>query len=211
MTLSKPTAETYEGLQAAYDFFNVRLFGGSLPPCLLTLQRTNRTYGYFSGNRWTDRAGQTVTDEIALNPMHFLNRSTEAVLSTLVHEMVHLWQHHYGKPSRSAYHNREWAAHMKAVGLQPSDTGQPGGKETGQQVTHYVIAGGPFAVACADLMEQRFNIPYGDRAGEQPKAKGGKSGLRYKFTCAACGLNAWSKPDAVLICGACVEVMTPQP
>ena len=27
----------------------------------------------------------------------------------LVHEMAHLQQHHFGKPSRMSYHNKEWA------------------------------------------------------------------------------------------------------
>jgi hypothetical protein len=39
--------------------------------------------------------------------------------------MVHLWQHHHGKPSRTGYHNKEWATMMKAVGLIPSDTAAP--------------------------------------------------------------------------------------
>jgi hypothetical protein len=56
-----------------------------------------------------------------------------------VHEMVHVWQHAFGKPSAGGYHNKQWAAKMKAVGLQPSSTGYVGGKETGQRVTHYVI------------------------------------------------------------------------
>ena len=29
--------------------------------------------------------------------------------------------------------------------MQPSTTGEPGGKETGQSVTHYIIPGGPYA------------------------------------------------------------------
>ena len=53
------------------------------------MQRQNRTYGYFSGNRWNNLAGD-VTDEIAMNPAHFATRTPEAVVSTLVHEMVHL-------------------------------------------------------------------------------------------------------------------------
>jgi len=100
----RPTEQAYTELQHAYDFFNRQLFNGQLPPCLITLQRKNRTYGYFSGERWDDKAG-AIIDEIALNPVHFATRSTDDVLSTLVHEMVHLWQHHFGKPSRSSYHN----------------------------------------------------------------------------------------------------------
>ena len=39
-----------------------------------------------------------------------------------------------------------------------------------------------------------------------------------KYTCPTCGANAWAKPDAQLICGACYEedhgeitLMTPEP
>jgi hypothetical protein len=45
------------------------------------------------------------------------------ILSTLVHEMVHVWQETYGNPSRRGYHNRQWAEKMREVGLQPSSTG----------------------------------------------------------------------------------------
>jgi len=34
-----------------------------------------------------------------------------------------------------------------------------------------------------------------------------KSG-RLKFTCAGCGLNAWAKPSALLVCGTCRSSMT---
>ena len=100
----KPTQVTYEGLQGAYDFFNERLFGGMLPPCLITMQRKANSRGFFAGKRFTTRDGQEVTDEIALNPALFHGRSSEDILSTLAHEMVHLQQHHFGKPSRTGYH-----------------------------------------------------------------------------------------------------------
>ena len=203
--MATPTQQAYTELQDAYDFFNRQLFANQLPPCLITMQRKNRTYGYFSGERWNDRAG-AVTDEIALNPVHFATRSTDEVLSTLVHEMVHLWQHHFGKPSRSTYHNKEWAARMEAIGLTPSDTGQPGGKRTGQHMSHYVTEGGRYAKACAELLESGFVISWRDRAREDAPGKGktsGKAGVRTKYTCPECGLNAWAKPDVVLICGAC--------
>ena len=66
--MATPTEQAYSELQHAYDVFNTRLFAGQLPPCLITMQRKNRTYGYFSGERWNDQAG-AVTDEIALNPL----------------------------------------------------------------------------------------------------------------------------------------------
>ena len=84
---AKPTKQAYNELQTAYDFFNRKLFKGQLPPCLITMQRKNRTLGYFSGNRWADRSGD-ITDEIAMNPMHFAKRGVEDVLSTLVHDFA---------------------------------------------------------------------------------------------------------------------------
>jgi hypothetical protein len=87
-----------------------------------------------------------------LNPDHFKGRSITDTLSTLVHEMAHVWQHAHGKPTRNGYHNKEWAAKMDSLGLNPSSTGAPGGKRTGQSVSHYIAAGGPFAVACSELL-----------------------------------------------------------
>src|SRR3954453_1289094 len=151
-----PTRTTYQGLTEAYDFFSERLFGGRLPRCLITMQRQRGAYGYFAGKRFGTRDGEEVTDEIALNPAHFRSRTTRASLSTLAHEMCHLEQDHFGQPSRKAYHNREWAGMMKAIGLIPSDTGEAGGNETGQKVSHYIETGGPFDHACAELEKSGF-------------------------------------------------------
>jgi hypothetical protein len=43
---------------------------------------------------------------------------------------------------------------MKQIGLQPSTTHEPSGKEAGQNVGHYVVAGSPFAVTFAKLPAQ---------------------------------------------------------
>jgi hypothetical protein len=114
-----PTSHTYGGLDRAYEFFNDRVFGGALPRCLITMQRHKGAYGYFAPERFGSRDGATITDEIALNPAHFAERSTKQIPSTLVHEQAHLWQQHFGKVSRGGYHNKEWAAKMKEIGLHP--------------------------------------------------------------------------------------------
>ncbi|WP_306552919.1 SprT-like domain-containing protein [Acidovorax sp.] len=157
-----PTAETYSELQAAYDFFNLELFAGELPPCLITLQREKRSYGYFSAERF-QRADGTRTDEIAMNPTYFATLPLVEILQTLCHEMVHLWQHHRGNPGRARYHNLEWADKMKSIGLMPSDTGQPGGRVVGDCMADYPMAGGPFLGACEKLMTRDFQISWHDR------------------------------------------------
>jgi hypothetical protein len=49
-----PTRETYLSWSDAYDFFNAELFGGELPQCLITYQRSRKFYGYFAGDRFVD-------------------------------------------------------------------------------------------------------------------------------------------------------------
>ncbi|ELN0128911.1 SprT-like domain-containing protein [Pseudomonas putida] len=157
-----PTHEVYAELQLAYEHFNVQLFDGQLPDCLITLQRERRTYGYFSRKRFARRSGE-MTDEIAMNPGYFAIRSLRKTLSVLAHEMVHLWQFHFGAPGRRGYHNKEWAARMEALGLMPSNTGAPGGKRLGEQMDHYIIPGGRFDVSCAELLTRDFSLSWYDR------------------------------------------------
>lgn len=138
------TAVQYATLQNAYDHFDSALFAGCLPQVLITLQRHRRARGYFSAERFQDRSNcRARVHEVALNPDTFNGRTDEEILSTLVHEMVHVWQREHGQPGRGRYHNREWAAKMHSIGLMPSDTGKPGGVVTGDHVSHYILADGP--------------------------------------------------------------------
>ena len=208
MRTPNPTSKTYTSLDDAFAFFNRRLFGGRLPGCLITMQRSKTAYGYFAGGRFGARDGKEVTDEIALTPSHFHERSAEQSLSTLVHEMTHLQQHHFGKPSRAGYHNKEWAGMMRAVGLIPSDTAAPGGKEVGQKVSHYIEAGGRFEKACAELVGKGFDPLYVElwtEGGEKARKKKAASKTRYR--CPECDTNAWAKPGVHLVCGECDERM----
>jgi predicted SprT family Zn-dependent metalloprotease len=212
--LFKPT-RAYAGLDAAYTYFNRRLFKKELPRCLITFQRRKGSYGYFSGDRFAKvGAPKEVADEIALNPTGMKDRSPTAVLATLVHEMVHCWQHHYGdhKRARSSYHTKEWAAKMRAVGLIPTDTGELDGKETGWKVTHVVEEGGRFEQACEAFLEKRGEVSlYHDQPGDK-KAKTvrkGKAASKTKYQCPVCKQNAWAKPRAHLVCGFCEEIMSP--
>ena len=216
-----PTYELYGEFQFAYEHFNRELWDGKLPHCLITLQRKNGYYGYFAANRFARLDGRAC-DEIALNPRVFAQRPFLEVASVLVHEMAHLWQQHFGRPSRSCYHNKQWAQEMKRVGLHPSDTGAPGGKETGDAVRHYIIAGAPFDIAAKKLASTPMAFSWGDaplrwelKREEVEEGNGnangngrhGRAGVRIKFTCPACRANAWGKPSLKLLCRPCNRPM----
>ncbi|KAB2318976.1 SprT family zinc-dependent metalloprotease [Betaproteobacteria bacterium SCN1] len=215
-----PTEEAYGELQAAYDHFNQTLFADSLPSCLITFQREKRTYGYFSHARFESGTGKT-TDEIAINPSYFAVIPLTEILQTLVHEMVHLWQAHFGTPGRRGYHNREWAEKMESIGLMPSDTGEPGGRKVGEKMADYAVPGGRFSVASQELLTGDFTITWRDRfpalplrastelgdaaTSVRPRLSTGENDRsnRKKYTCPTCGSNTWGKPGLKLICGEC--------
>jgi len=211
------TARQYATLQNAYDHFNDALWHGKLPPCLITLQRQAHARGYFRGDGFVARKGGAKTDEIALNPDAFAMRTDRDILSTLAHEMVHLWHHHNGDPGRRGYHNKEWAAEMERVGLMPTDTGMPGGKRVGQRVTHYIIEDGPFDLAATLFLANHTAIEWasawggadengkGKGKGKKSKAAKASAKSKTKFTCPACGQNAWAKPGAMIACANVIE------
>jgi len=161
--MATPTGQTYGELQTAFDHYNWELFDGRLPPCLITLQRKAQTFGYFCKHRFVHAADRSMTDEIALNPEYFARAPLVEILQTLVHEMTHAWQAHFGDPGRRSYHNKEWARKMESIGLMPSSTGRPGGAKTGERVSDYPIEGGPFMQATEALLTREFRISWVDR------------------------------------------------
>jgi predicted SprT family Zn-dependent metalloprotease len=199
-----PTAEQFAAYQALAQYFNARLFEGTLPPVLLNFSRKGRrTRGFFAPNRW--EKGATLTHEISLNPQLLKERSPVETAATLVHELCHLWQFVYGHPSRAGYHNREWAEKMEAIGLMPSDTGEVGGQRTGQQMTHYLIEGGPFEQAF-HAMPPEYRLPWvsDDRATHARPRRPSK----VKYVCSGCRTKVWGKPGLSVFCPVCQRPFT---
>jgi hypothetical protein len=61
-----PTKRAYDGLDAAYEYFNKRLFDGRLPACLITVRPHRGAYGYFSSERFGSRDDNEIHDENAI-------------------------------------------------------------------------------------------------------------------------------------------------
>lgn len=173
-----PTPEQFDRYQKAWDYFNEALFDGQLEPCLLNFSTHRGSYGYFCPRRW--KKGDQETHEISLNP-NTLGRPLEDTMSTLVHEMVHQWQDDNGSPSRSGYHNAEWAEKMEEVGLIPSDTGKPRVAKTGQRMSHYIDPTGKFALAL-QRMPNEYTLPWLTRELEAAVHKP-KPPKKVKLTC----------------------------
>lgn len=213
----KYTGTEYTGVERAFALFNERLFDGALPDLLITYQRKAGSCGYYSPARFERRDGKERVPELALNPAVFREQSDMEILQTLGHEMAHHWQWSYGKPSRTGYHNKEWAAKMESLGLMPSDTGKEGGKKVGQKMADYVIPGGRFEVVARALLASGFHfnfqsverLAYGGGGGEGEEGENEpKERNKIKYSC-PCGQNVWGKPDLSILCGKCGAPFTP--
>ena len=194
------TQTTYTNLESIYHELNNWLFDGILPPVMITFQRSKRFKGYASKHRFERRylvdGDPERVDEVALNPDLFREKDID-IVSTLLHEMAHIWQFHFGKQTRPAYHDKEWAAKMEEVGLTPSDTGLPGGKKTGQRVSHYITHGGAFETLYLQRFAGRIFLNYTSIPIDAQKAKKAE---KTKYTCPICGANAWGRPNMRIVC-----------
>ena len=213
MTANKSSLsiEQYKLLDDAYKSFNQKLFNNELPECMIVLHRRKNSYGYFHAERFIDRQSIKKTkkqkeiksfDELALNPDDF-NRPDIAILSTLAHEMAHVWRHRCSgrKPSRGGYHDKVWVKKMEEIGLMPSSTGKEGGKKTGQKVSHYIIKDGKFERHCLQFLKNKTI----KLSSFQVLTMGKERKDKLKYSCPSCGMNVWGKKGLNIDCGDCGE------
>lgn len=204
-----------EQIKEAYDFFNEHLFNNELPQVVFTITRKKNVGGFFWARQWVKKSevkkfAQDVNNyvhEMATNLELMCDWDNKKILSVLVHEMTHIQQQEQGTPSRNGYHNKEWGNLMKDVGLYPSNTGEKGGKETGQQMFHYTIEGGPFDKVSDIFLKKGFEFDLVNRSltGPELKKKRKAKESKTKYTCCLCNRNAWAKPNSELLCGTCTK------
>lgn len=201
--MSNSTIEQYTDLGHAYAYFNKMLFDNKLPDCLITLNRKAHSYGYYHHEKFQNRKDKKLMSEISLNPDEFNERDDLDILSTLVHEMVHVKQFYFGNPPRRGYHDKEFSNLMFEIGLQTSSTGTPEGKSTGQRMSHYIINGGRFEIVANTFLLKGSKLHWNSRVEEKEVRERKKT--RSKYSCPTCMVNIWAKKNIVVLCGNCNE------
>lgn len=106
-------------LNKIFDLLNEEFFESSLSRPIITIQSTPKAYGHFSLNKdtWISKLGGTHEINIGAGT---LARPIENVVATLLHEMVHYFNHTNGIQdcSRSnTYHNGKFRRAAEERGL----------------------------------------------------------------------------------------------
>lgn len=98
-------------LAEAHAELNAQFFEGSLKPMSIGVsRRMKRKLGHYSP------ASAERPAEIAIGRRHIWRDAWEAVIHTLLHEMVHQWQQEKGLP---VAHDRAFRAKAREVGIDP--------------------------------------------------------------------------------------------
>lgn len=173
-------------LVRAFAFFNARCWSGTLrlPVFAFFAQPPNgRRLGHFLAEAWQAPDG-TRHDEIVVYADLALASGMQAVVETLLHELVHVWQHHHGTPGR--VHNAEWHAEAARVGLV---THGPAGMTS---------ADVGFLAAYAALAPRLDRIPF-----RRSESRARTPGKLAKWSC-ACGFGVRvAVPHFDATCNAC--------
>ena len=204
-------------LQRMFKLLNDTYFGGKLERPVITLHtdHTGGSYGWITvGKVWVSK-DEAYFREINLCAEH-LNRPTENVITTLAHEMAHLWnlEREIQDTSRKGtYHNARFKEVAESCGLivrQHHTYGwcvtDPGPGFTALVQKH--CRAGCFKLE--RLSTYRDGTPKVTKPGDDGKAKTTtRTKSSYiKHTCPACGLTARTTRAAELVCGACQKTMT---
>jgi len=196
-----PTKELYGEINALLEWLNRSFYRGELPLPMVTFRNGQKCFGvYVVPEKWDHVTGAR-RREFRLSPLMLRQASFETQCMELLQLMEHLRQ---GKPTRTNYHDRDYAEGMKALGLRTHRQGRPD-KETGELITLSVIPGGKFEKLVARKSES-FAFSWaireavasggGEDSGDADTAKTeSKSGRKFKYQCPVegCSTAFWGK------------------
>lgn len=213
--INKPTVEQATSLVAMAEHFNERLFKNllDLDSIIFCWTRAHQVeFGHFSPEKWFGENGPL--HELAINANVMKNSALTDLCACMVHEMAHALQHQKGTSGRPGYHNAEFCDFMREIGLEQvnAKTGKPVAMGGGAHAVAQVVMAGDtrFNAAMQEIPDEALPAyvsepdPEAENPGpkpEAPKPEPKKPGTRAKYTCPICGLNAWAKPGAILLCG----------
>jgi len=190
-------------LEKMYTVLNWDYFSGELVTPCITIQSTPSAYGHVTcGKVWKD--GECEAYELNIGA-GTLNRPIENVVSTMLHEMVHIYHLQNGIQDTSrggTYHNKKFKEKAESVGLVISHDSRYGWTvtEPSAALIDYVRA---HKWKDISIHREEF-MNYGKGASGGGEKKPRTSSTR-KYICPRCGASVRATREIKIICGACYE------
>lgn len=210
-------------LEKVYRELNVDKFGGKLEEPIITIVNTPRAYGHVTCSKvWkvAGKGGEQERYELNISS-DSMNRPIENVVSTMLHEMVHIYHLMNGiqDVSRSGtYHNKTFKAKAEEVGLVITQIPQHGWTHTepSESLIDYIISKGWTEIAMnrGDLILFGHGVGGFGAGGSTSDGAGGEKGKRIKkpsstrkYVCPTCGMSVRATREVRIKCADCNELM----
>jgi hypothetical protein len=203
-----------EVLEDGFRVINDVYFNGELPPIVICIMSSKRTYGHYTVNKeW--RVEKDRLHEINISAEH-LDRPIENVMATLCHEMVHYYCALNDIPDTSQggrYHNKNFKREAEARGLVISQAPSIGWSVTQPSLEFCEVLHRNGIEKPLDInrdgaygFDMGVNGPGGkDKGlpGDDDTHKKTKSSTR-KYQCPHCGNSFRATKDINVICADCM-------
>ena len=200
-------------LNKIFDLLNEEYFENALSRPTITIQSTPKAYGHFSlrDDTWVSKLGSTHEINIGAGT---LARPIEDVTATLLHEMVHYFNHIAGIQDCSrgnTYHNKRFKQAAESRGLRVEHSEKYGWSHTspGDDLLDFVLDNG-----LTDILINRneftgFHITgTGTHSGTTITPPPRASSTR-KYICPCCGNSVRATKIVNIGCLDCSEKMLP--
>lgn len=226
------TRDLYSRYQYIIDRMNKAFFDGfnqreKLPSICLSINNKCNTccVAYVSPDGLYDTKLKRKIHYLAINPK-YLDRTPAEILSTIYHELCHVYEVEYIHIPRGGYHTKDWASLMLECGLNPVYF-----NKSRTAVSHEIIEGGLFDLFCQQFTTEhnkdfftlvennnyiRLKIEGGDNdsgdndSGDNtPKADNADKPIKkynrnkIKYTCTGCNSKLWAKSGLKIKCIDC--------
>ena len=199
-------------IEKMYRQLNADKFGGELEEPIITIQSTPRAYGHVTcGKVWKSKDNFRYELNIGAGT---LDRPIEETVSTLLHEMVHIYNlmHDIQDCSRgNTYHNKKFRDKATEVGLVIEHDKKIGWSITSpsENLMDYIITQGWTDI----LMNRQESLRItgisggnGSSTGTTEKPPKKPSSTR-KYICPHCGMSVRATKDVRIMCVDCMELM----
>lgn len=198
-------------LEKIFRQLNYDKFNGELETPIITIQSTPRAYGHVTcGKVWKRKESNAYELNIGAGT---LDRPIENVVSTLLHEMVHIYHlmNNIQDCSRgNTYHNKKFKEKAESVGLHIEYDSRIGWSITSptEELIDYIIEHDWTDIMINRIEHSRLPISGvgGKSSGDNDKPTKKPSSTR-KYICPCCGMSVRATKSVRIKCVDCDEVM----